>query len=53
MNLLSKEMKNVVSDICRVSTESWKVWRKVGHFPVWKKNFFGLLVWEKKIIFQT
>jgi len=33
-----------------------KTTEKFGHFPAWKsreKNFFGLLVWKKKIIIQT
>ena len=39
-----------------LSTEFLRSLEKFGHFPVCKcleKNFFGLLVWKKKVIFQT
>jgi len=40
----------------RVRTECGKVCKHFSHFPAWislEKTFFGLLVWKKKIIFQT
>ena len=30
-----------------------KCGKHFGCFPVWKNNFYGLLVWKKKLIFQT
>jgi len=30
-----------------------KYGKKFDHFPVWKNNFLGLLVWKNEILFQT
>ena len=36
----------------RLPTESWKVW-SFSSLKISGKNFFGLLVWKKKVIFQS